>query len=151
MAALNCLIDAGEVSYSTSLITALLLTAPANQRLRVKSLSVYGKGVSPTDTPVKVRLYRTANAGTSSSTITPRALDESATETPQAVAATTFTVEPTGKTYLYTLEVHPQTGVILPLEDILSMAVLVKGGSRFGVEVTAAQATTLAIGLEYEE
>ena len=149
MAGVNFHIPSNEVSLSAGTAkTVLQLVAAANHRVKVKGISVFFKGTSNTDTPVKIRLLRQADAGTSSAA-TPVKNSDSDDETLQTTGRHSATVEPTAGDVLQMWEVHPQTGLVFffPLGE----EVIVKGSGRLGIECTAAQGQTVAANFYGEE
>jgi len=151
MAGLNLHAPSGEVSLSAATArTVLSITAPANHRVKLKGLEVFGKGTSTTDTPMKVEVSRVTTDGGTATTLTPAKNDENAGETPLSTVRGSYTAEPS--TYganLKTWEVHPQTGLVVffPPGD----EVVIKGGNEIAVRITAAQAQTVSVNAYYEE
>lgn len=147
MAGLLCMAVTAEVASGTSQITVLQVAAPANQRLKLLRWGASFDGTSPVAEPVVVRLLRQSTAGTMTS-LTPVNLGVG-TETPQATAQHTATVEPTAGSVLDRVEVHPQSGfeVIFPL----GQEVLIPGGGRLGIEVLAAATVNVVAKMMYEE
>lgn len=153
MSALNYQVASGEAALSAATAkTIFTLTAPANQRVKIKGLEVFGKGTSNTDTPVKVELmtYASISGGTAGSVTTSK-MDGDMGETVQTTVAGNYSAEPTYTTgvTVRTWEVHPQTGlaVYFPLHD----EILIKGGAGFAVRATATQAETMSFNLIAEE
>jgi hypothetical protein len=151
MAALNLQIATGEVSLTGSTPkTVFSLTAPANQRIKLKGLEIFGKGTSNTDTPIKVEISKITTDGGTATTATAQPLDGDIGTTPQGTYKTNYTAEPS--TYganLRTWEVHPQTGLInyFPLHD----EIIVKEGTEIGVRLTSGQAETVSLNAIVEE
>jgi hypothetical protein len=134
MAGLVCSATTAEIALAAATAkTVLQVTAPTNQRLLLKRWGVFFDGTSSTAEPVQVRLLRQTTAGTMSTT-TPVLLS-AGSETVQATAQNTATVEPTAGNVLDVAEVHPQSGfeVIIPFDQIIE----IPGGTRIGIEVTA--------------
>ena len=151
MADLIVNVPSGEIALvAATAKTVMTFTAPANQRLKLKGLEIFGKGVSPTDTPIKVEISVITTDGGTATTITPAKNDNDMAETAQGVYKTNYTVEPT--TYGVNIriwEVQPQTGMVIyfPMHDELK----IKGGTEYGVRMTAAQAQTVSINGVVEE
>jgi len=142
-------IPSNEVSLTAATAkTVLQIVAATNHRVKVLGIELFFKGTSTTDTPVKVRILRQTDAGTTSAA-TPVANDNSIDETLQTTGRHTATVEPTAGDVLKMWEVHPQSGLIycFPIGE----EIIVKGGGRLGVECTAAQAQTCAANFIFEE
>ena len=139
----------GEVSLSAATAkTPIEITAAANQRVLVKGIEVFFKGTSSTDTPVPVVIKRMTTTGTGT-TLTFEKNNEGDDETIQTSGKINDTVEPTYGNTIKTWEIHPQTGLILffPFGDEL----VIKGGNKIGIQVTAAQAQTVVVNLYLEE
>jgi hypothetical protein len=151
MADLILNVPTGEISLvAATAKTVLTAKAPANQRLKLKGLEIFGKGISPTDVPIKVELNIITTDGGTATTITPSDNDNEMGETAQGVYKSNYSVEPT--TYgasIRVWEVHPQTGLIVyfPMHDELKL----KGGTEFGIRMTAAAAQTVSINAIVEE
>lgn len=150
MAGYNLSLSSGEVTLvAATAKTVIMLTAAAQHRVRVQGISVYFKDTVVTDTPVKVELVRATTAGTPGSSPTPVKKDESGGETIQTTGGINFSAEPTITDILETKEVHPQTGEKFYYP--FSQEVMIKGGNRFAVRMTAAQGQTVACNLDFEE
>lgn len=128
--------------------TVLQLVAPANHRVKVIRWGVFFDGTSATAEPVQVRVLRQTTAGTMSS-LTPVKLDDSIAETLQTTAQHTATAEPTAGDVLDIAEIHPQQGydAILPP----GMEIIIGGGDRLGIEVTAAAIVNCRAKFWFEE
>lgn len=149
MAGLIGIAQTAEIATGTSAKTLLQLVAPANQRLKVREISISFKGVTSTDAPILVDILRQTDAGTMSAlTINPD--DAGYDETLQATAQHTATVEPTAGVVLLREEVHPQGGAFL-WQARFAGERTVKGGTRLGVRVTAGVSVSAVTRLEYEE
>lgn len=142
-------VNSGEVALAASTAkTVLQLVAAANHRVKVLGLSIMGKGTGTNDTPVKFRVLRQTTAGTMTAA-TPVKNNDSDDETLQTTAQHTATAEPTAGDVLMFGEVHPQSGyaVWYPYGQEL----VIKGGSRLGIELTAAAIQTFVAELVFEE
>jgi hypothetical protein len=152
MADLNIQASAGEASITSTAKTVIAITAPSNQRMRIKGIEIFGKGTSGTDTPVKVELLKAASytSGTAGSGVT-SVLDQDYGETPQATYAYNFSAEPTytSAIVMRVWEVQPQTGLIVyfPLHDEIK----IKGGGVFALRLTSTQSETMAVQAICEE
>lgn len=137
-----------EVTTGTSAKTVVQIVAAANHRIKVDRWGIAFKGVAPTDAPIKVRLLRQTDAGTTSA-LTPVKNNPGDDEALQVTARHTATAEPTAGDVLETVEAHPQAGyeVILPL----TQEIIVPGGTRLGIEVTATVSTSCVAWINGEE
>lgn len=143
-------LSSGEVALVAGVAkTVIMLTAPANHRVKAIGFSVFFKDVVVTDTPVKIELGRCTTAGTPGSSPSPVKKDDSFAETVLTSGGINFSAEPTYTDIIQTLEIHPQTGIekYYPL----TQEIKIKGGGRLGVRMTAAQAQTVAFNFEAEE
>lgn len=150
MSALKLQGNVGEISVTSTTKTFATVKAPANQRLKIKGFEITGKGISNTDTPVKVEVglvTADAVAGTTSITMTPN--DGDLAETPQGTYKTTYASEPTYGNIMRTWEVHPQAGLFynFPEHD----EIVIKGGSELGVRFTSNQNETMGLVVLVEE
>lgn len=151
MADLLLTVPSGEVSLTGSVAkTVLAATAPANQRLKIMGVEIFGKGTSNTDTPIKCELSRITTNGGTATTITPAKVDDDDGETAQGTYQANFTVEPT--TYganMRIWEVHPQTGIIVYFP--MHQEIKIKGGNIVGLRMTSTQAETVSAQFLVEE
>lgn len=151
MAGLECTATVRAVtSGTTSRKTLIQILAPTNQRLKVKSFGVYGNGVSSSAEPLLVELVEQTTAGTLTA-LAELPIHLSAAETPQAAATgSPVTAEPTSATDpIDVAEHHPQGGyerAYAPDREII-----VGGGKRVAVVVTAAAAVNVTAKIEWEE
>ena len=149
MAGLIGIAGTPEVALSAATVrTVVQLIAPANQRLIIKRWSVSFDGVSSTAEPVWVRLLRQTSAGTMSALTIVK--NVAYPETLLATAQHTSTVSPTSGDVLQRVEVHPQGGgyeMVYPAGQEVQMS----GGTRLGIECTAAAAVNVTATIVYEE
>jgi hypothetical protein len=153
MADLNFQATVGEISVTSTAKSFIILTAPANQRVRIKGVECFGKGTSNADTPVKLELVKAASltGGTAGTVPTSTPLDPDYAETIQTSITGNYTAEPTynSSAVMRTWEVHPQTGLAIyfPMHDEIKL----KGGSVIGFRLTANQTETMALNVICEE
>ena len=154
MAGLLCSVQTGgstgltEVALDgTNEKCLIIVTAPTNQRLKVKSVGVFFDGASATAEPVFLVLARASTAGTTTA-YTPKVMGVGS-ETPQATAGVDASANPTKGDILASWRVHPQSGYqwLLPMGD----EVLVAGGGRVALYAKAAAAVNLMATVIYEE
>ena len=148
MAGIKSFATTGEITTGTAKITLLQVVAPANQRLKVREFGISFKGVVNTDAPILVEIVRQSTAGTMSS-LTLVKDDASTDETLQATAQHTASAEPTQTAVVKSLEVHPQTSYTwqAPYGDEL----LIEGGGRLAIAVTAGVSTSAVASMSIEE
>lgn len=126
MADLKFKLVATQQVLSLNTQTLLQGTAPTNIRVKILGISVGFHGTVNTNEPVTIQLLRQTTTGTST-ICTPVKVDPSIVETITTAGAWQFTAEPTAGDILDSWPVHPQTGIVLPLEYIAS------GGTRFAI------------------
>lgn len=136
------------ISTGTSAKTLLQLVAPSNHRVLLREFWIAFSGTSTTADPITVDLLRQTDAGTMSS-LTPKKLNNSDDETLQATAQHTATSEPSAGDILWTLEVHPQDRHVQPMP--LDAPIVIPGGGRIAIRVTAAADVTAVAGMFFEE
>lgn len=145
--------NSGEVSFTAATAkTALQLVAASNHRVKLLGVSMSGKSASPTDQPVKYRILRQTDAGTSSAATAGTHLsknNDGDDETLQTGVRVTVTAEPTAGDVLEVGEFHPQNG--LKWMYPFGQEVIIKGGGRLGVELTAPANQTCCVSLDFEE
>lgn len=152
MADLILNIPAGEISVTSTPKTFLSITAPSHQRLKIKGIEIFGKGISNTDTPVKVEIGRITSdteTGTASA-VTPVPNDDDTTETPQGAYYKNYGTEPA--TYggiLKTWEIQPQTGLVFYFP--VGSEIKLKGGGEIGIRCTSNQNETMSLTAVVEE
>jgi len=142
MAGVKFCATTAEIATGTSAKTVLQLVAASNHRVLISRLGIYFDGTSATAEPIQVRILRQTTAGTMSSLALVK-LNSADDETLQTTAQHTATVEPTAGDVLSVAEVHPQGGyeVIFPQ----GWEIIMPGGTRLGVEVTAPAAVNTRV------
>lgn len=134
------------IAYSAGVTkTALILTAPTNQRLLVVQFGVTTDLSSPTAVPGVLTIYRATTAGTFTA-VTPVCLSEVA-DTPQASAGANATVEPTKGGIIR--RVYLDRGFWEA--RAIDLRLPVPGGTRLAFEIYTAAGINVLIWLEYEE
>ena len=152
MADLNFQVQTGDASITSTAKTVIAIAAPANQRVKIKGISIWGKGTANTDTPVKVELltFATISGGTAGSVTTSKQ-DGDMGETIQSSVTGNYTSEPTYGTAVTVQQwyCHPQTGysVFFPLHDEIK----IKGGAGFALRLTSNQSETMSVDVSAEE
>lgn len=130
--------------------TALAITAPTNQRVKILGWSFDFDGVTGTFVPVTVELVEftaggagTATSGTGSKT------DQSLPETVQTTVKNTYTVEPSTANPLITRKINPTTGYgeAFPY----GQEIICPGGKMIGIRMLSANAVNAYVTLRCEE
>lgn len=146
MAALILSANSGSQGLATGTAeTVLQLTAATNQRIKILGYSVTLAGTSAVD--LIIRVVKQTSAGTSGTTVTPVKLEPGAAETIQTTAATNFSAEPTSTSvYEYKRVLGSYEKTFFPGQEII-----VAGGDRIGIEVTAVGTPSVAAEFKFEE
>lgn len=148
MAGILAFAQTAEVALSAATAkTVIQLVAATNVRVKLKEWGVFFDGTSASAEPIQVRLLRQTTAGTMSS-LTPVARVP-ITETLQTTAQHTATAEPTAGDVLDVIECHPQGGyekLFAPGDEII-----IPGGGRVGIEITAPATVNVRAKFGYEE
>ena len=139
----------GEVSLvATTAKTIWEMTAAANQRVLLHSISVMFKGTTVSNEPVTIQLTRFAVTGTGTAG-TAQKVDPDYSETIQTTWKYNDTVEPASQTVLDEWFIHPQSGLIYPLP--FDRLWPVPGGDLVGIRCTADDAVTVGATFLAEE
>jgi hypothetical protein len=148
MAGLFANAQTAEIASGTSKKTLVQLIAAANHRVLVHEISISFDGTSNVAQPVLVEIARQSTAGTMSA-LTPAKVDLDSGETLQTTATHTASAEPTETDVLRAENVHPQTGYtwVAPY----GRPIIVNGGDRLGVAVTAAETVNAVVCIGFEE
>jgi hypothetical protein len=153
MARLGIIAQPALIVTGTALKTLLQLVAPTNQRVAVREISISFNGVSNTSTPILVEVVRQTSAGTITNVTTLRKTDpDISAETIQTTCKDTATVEPTdGGDVPIAEQVHPQTGFLWQPGGMGIDELIIPGGGRLGVRVTAGTSVSAAVRVRAEE
>jgi alkyl sulfatase BDS1-like metallo-beta-lactamase superfamily hydrolase len=151
MANLNATLNTGSVALTAATAkTIIMLTAPTNQCLTIKGIRISFDGATSTAAPATVELGRPSSAGTFTST-TPRKRDTGRGETVQATGGTNASAEPTWTSVIDITEAVPVYGgnkeTMIPINN----PIIVPGGTRFAMRVTAAAGVNAFASFDYEE
>jgi hypothetical protein len=142
-------VNSGEISSGTAAKTLLQVVAASNVPVKISRFHVSTKGTSSSASPLKCRVIRQSDAGTMSAA-TPKKLDPGRDETLQVTAQKNATAEPTPTDELFVFEVHPQGGGHTE-QTRFGEEVIVPGGGRIAIEVTAAADVTVVADIHGEE
>jgi hypothetical protein len=146
MAGIRCVANSGSQGVTTSLETILQIVAASNHRVVVTGFSLTVAGTSAVDIAMRVLRQTTAGtAGTTSGLISK--LDSDVAETLQTTAATNFSVEPSADAVLQFKRLQGSFEKYFPM----GQEIIVPGGTRLGIDVTAASAATVAAEFYFEE
>jgi len=140
---------ASDVALSAATpLTVLRVKAPTHIRLKILGWSISFAGVDPTDEPVEVKLVRQTTDGTFTS-VTPVKLEPTAAETIQSTAGENASAEPTTTEVLDVQKIHPQRSYSWTAP--FGRELLVAGGGRVGLLVTAPDAVECRATMDFEE
>jgi hypothetical protein len=128
--------------------TVVQVVAAANHRIAIKGWSYSFDGVAGDAEPAVCVLMRQSTAGTLSS-LTPTVDNPPITETLQTTALHTATAEPTSGDVLRRVNIHPQTGA--EWSKAFDEEIIVPGGGRVGLVVTAPANVNVVASISYEE
>ncbi len=129
--------------------TMVQLLAASNHRILIHAIFVTFNGTSATEAPVLVEAGLQDGAGTSSSLTLAKA-NAADDETLQTTALQTFSAEPSNTTPIYAQwYVHPQSGIVIPLQMPKPQVVL--GSGRWALRVTSALSVNFAVTVHAEE
>lgn len=147
MSGVKCIACSGAVSLSGSTAkTVLQLKTATHHRAVLEGLSVTVAGTSAVD--LTIRLLRQTTDGTAGTTTGLIAkVNPNNAETIQTTGAANFSAEPTPGDLLQYKKLQGAYEKYFPF----SGEIPVPGGTRIGVEVTAASAATVAVELAFEE
>ena len=137
-----------QIATGVAKKTLVQIVAPANQRLLIWEIAVSFEGVSNTGTPILVEVAEQSDAGTMS-VLTPSKRNTGQPETLQATAQHTATGQPTETDVIMSDEVHPQGGFLW--QAPFNAPIIVSGGDRVGVAVTADASISAVARIMYEE
>ena len=150
MAGVLASLQTAEIASGTAKKTILQLIAAANHRDKVKEISVSFKGTSGSDAPVLVQVLRQTDAGSGGDALTPKKFNEGDDETLRTTGLKDIDgSEPTGTDEVMGEEVHPQGG--WTWQAPFGGEIIVKGGNRLGLAVTAAATQTVKGRIVFEE
>jgi len=150
MAGIRFTLQTGVNATTTSKVTQLQVLAPANQRVLIKEISISFEGTTNTGEPVLVEMARQSTAGTGGSAVTPRKLDTGYAETIQASALENIvTAQPTETFVQRSEKIHPQGG--FNWYSRFGDEIVVAGGDRFGIAITAGASVDCVVTMVCEE
>lgn len=135
----------GEITTGTAAKTLLQIIAPTNQRLLLEHIWIDFKGIVGTDAPILVDILIQTTAGTMIS-LTPQKWNANDDETLQVTAQHTATAEPTAGAVKMSREVHPQAGFDWGYPGN-PRPLVIPGGTRLGIRVTAGVTTSAVPGV----
>jgi hypothetical protein len=121
------------------------LVAAANHAIIVKRVILGFHGVNAAHEPILVEILKQTDAGTAAALTLVKA-DDNVSDTLDTTAQKTFTVEPAAGDILAAFPLHPQSMIVLPIEDII-----VGAAERIGIRATAPNAVNADITVEFEE
>lgn len=129
---------------AATLQTVLQVKAPANQRVKIKRWGVSLAGTAAIDLTIRL-LYQSTDGTSTSQTVVK--LDAGVGETIQTVAGGNFTVEPTAGNVVRHVRCAGGYSEQFPFAE----EIVLSGGGRLGIEVTAVNTATVSAFIEGEE
>lgn len=153
MARLGIISQPAPITTGTVKTTMLQMIAATNQRVATREISVSFNGVSNTSAPILVEVVRQTSAGTLTNATTLRRVDpDISAETLQTTCRDTATVEPTDSGDVPLAEyVHPQTGFLWQPGAMGVDELIIPGGGRLGIRVTATVSVSANVRYKGEE
>jgi len=151
MAGVRIVAQTVEVPTGTTRKTLLQILAATNQRVLVKEISISFDGVSNVAAPILVEIVRQSTTGSGGDVLTMKKMDPDYSETVQTTALSDIdgTTAPTESDEVQGESVHPQGGY--SWQAPFGQEIVVPGGARLGVIVTAAAAVNAKVRLVAEE
>ena len=152
MAGLLSEVSSGPVALAASAPTTVLqLTAPTNQRTKIRRLSVSFDGTNGAASPVRVSLYRQTTAGImTASPPVPVLLNAGLPESIQTAVTWKATTEPTYGDLIFDRNV-PAYGGSLDVFFPFAQEPEIQGGGRLGVVCKAPAIVNVIVGIGWEE
>ena len=149
MAGLICDVNIPSTSLNAGTTYNLLAgTAPANQRIRIRGLEMYGTANSA-QTPGLVQFATATSGGSGGTTITPKPREGENNETPQSTWLNLPSTAPTGISAYNSSGVNPQIGLIKSFPD--PEGYFIKGGGYWVLQFTPQYTGNYYGMLEIEE
>lgn len=131
--------------------TIMQIVAPANQRVKLLNILFSFDGVTANAVPAQVRVLRQTSPGTfTNATNPPRKLEPELTETPQTNFQTSATGEPTAGEVLDDFFMPVFNGLFKDYKPA-DEPIIIQGGGRLGIELTAQAAVNVKIVAIVEE
>jgi hypothetical protein len=151
MAAILANLDAGPVPLvANAPKTVLMLTAPPNQVLRIHEVRVTFDGATSTAVPPKVEIGRPTSAGTMSAKA-PAKTNPAQPEVLQAIGGVNATLEPGWPAAADETFNEPAYGGMYHYQPAFDVPILVPGGGRFAIRVTAQAPVNCTPKITYAE
>lgn len=128
--------------------TIAQLIAASGVRVAIQSICVSFDGVTSTNEPVIIEVLRQTTAGTMTSR-NPQQKDSDIATALQVTGAVNASAEPTAGAVLASFECHPQAGMQYPFP--MPGEIIIPGGGRLGIRVTAPAGVNCTFTIEGEE
>ena len=139
----------GAVATGAAKKTILQVVAAANHRVHINELNVDFKGISNTAVPILIEIVTQSDAGTLDTALTPVKLVSSDSETLQVDGSADASAEPTQSALRREYYIHPQTGQTWQARFAEPLVII--GGARVAIAVTAAASVNCVVSVEGEE
>lgn len=151
MAGIRLIAQTADVSTGTNKKTVLQVIAAANHRVKVLEWSVSFDGISNTAHPILVEVANQSSAGGGGDALTCQKIDDDTGETIQTTALSDIdgSASPTEDFVLQRENVHPQGGYTW--QAPFGGELIVNGGDRIGIAVTAAASVNVVARMIIEE
>lgn len=144
-------VNTTSITTGTSKKTILQIVAPTNQRLVVDEWWADFAGVEPTDVPVLVEVWAQSSAGSGGTPVTPSKQNTGDDETLQVTAQedVNSSTQPTDTVCHFRRRIHPQEGITWKAS--FGKEIVVKGGQRLAIAITAAVSVIVQAGFRGQE
>lgn len=130
--------------------TVAMLTAATNQCIRIKEIRVTFDGATSTAVPVLVELGRPSSAGTFTAS-TPLKRDTARAETIQSTGGINASAEPTWTSVVHESLYIPAYGGVYHYIVPFDSPIIIAGGARFAVRLTAPAGVNSSTTIVFEE
>jgi len=130
--------------------TLLQILAPTNQKVKVREISISFTGISNVGVPILVDVEVQTGAGTGGDVLTLKKMNPDDSETVQTTALSDIdTGDPSSGDNIIGEHVHPQGGYTW--QAPFGGEIIVPGGNRLGIAVTAAASVNAKVRMVCEE
>lgn len=151
MAALQATCDAPAVAcVATTALSVNMVTAAANQCIKILGYTISFDGNVSTNTPTKVEYGRPSSAGTFTA-VTIRKKDTARAETVQTTGGKNASAEPTWTSVIdkteYLGQFNGNKEVMVPFQ----VPIIIAGGARWGIRVTSPNNVNCSSTIDFEE
>lgn len=151
MAGVRLVAQTVEVPTGVTKKTLLQILAPTNQKVKVREISISFDGISNVAEPILVEVERQTDAGDGGDALTLKKMNPDDSEVIQTTALSDLdgSFQPTPGDEIQGEQVHPQGGY--DWQAPFGGEIIVPGGTRLGIAVTAAAGVNAKVRMVLEE